>query len=159
MNTLGVGQQEWLESLYRAEGAKLWRALLAYSGDPEVAKDAASEAFAQILRRGEGIESPKAWLWRTAFKVANGELKRRSRTEDAAALGESYVVPEPAREVLWAVLSLPAKQRASILLYHFGGYPVREVAEIIGSTEPAVRVHLSRGRKRLRAALGEASDE
>jgi predicted RNA polymerase sigma factor len=35
-----------IERLYREEGSRLWWALLAYTGDREVASDAAAEAFA-----------------------------------------------------------------------------------------------------------------
>jgi DNA-directed RNA polymerase specialized sigma24 family protein len=39
-----------------------------------------------------------------------------------------------------------------------GGYSVKEIAAIVVSTAPAVRVHLSQGRKRLRALLEESED-
>ena len=44
-----------IELVYRRVGAKLWRALLAYSGDPELASDAVAEAFAQALGRGHAV--------------------------------------------------------------------------------------------------------
>jgi DNA-directed RNA polymerase specialized sigma24 family protein len=34
------------EVTYREHGARLWRSVLLYSGDPEVASDAVAEAFA-----------------------------------------------------------------------------------------------------------------
>jgi RNA polymerase sigma-70 factor, ECF subfamily len=60
---------------------------------------------------------------------------------------------EPARELLDALRSLSAKQRAAVVLHHAGGYPVREVAAMIGSTTAAVKIHLMRGRRRLRELL------
>jgi RNA polymerase sigma-70 factor, ECF subfamily len=56
---------------------RLWRALLAYSGDAEVASDAAAEAYAQAIRRGSAINDIDAWVWRAAFRIARGELARR----------------------------------------------------------------------------------
>ena len=44
-----------LERLYREQGDRIWGAILAYAGDPELANDAVAEAFAQALRRGEAI--------------------------------------------------------------------------------------------------------
>jgi DNA-directed RNA polymerase specialized sigma24 family protein len=64
-----------LERVYREEADRLWRALWALTGNPELASDAASEAFEQCLRRGEGVRSPARWIWRAAFKIALGELK------------------------------------------------------------------------------------
>ena len=69
-----------LERIYREHGDRLWWAVLAFSGDREVASDAVAEAFAQALRRGEGLRDPLAWIWRVAFRVAAGELKRRRQT-------------------------------------------------------------------------------
>jgi DNA-directed RNA polymerase specialized sigma24 family protein len=34
-----------IEELYSSEGPRLWRALLVYTRDPEVASDSVSEAF------------------------------------------------------------------------------------------------------------------
>jgi DNA-directed RNA polymerase specialized sigma24 family protein len=49
-----------------------------------------------------------------------------------------------------ALGALSERQRASVVLHDGAGYPAREVARIVGSTEAAVRVHLMRGRRRLR---------
>jgi RNA polymerase sigma-70 factor (ECF subfamily) len=68
-----------LERLYREDGARLWRALVAFSGDREVASDAVAEAFAQALGRGEELRDPQRWVWRAAFRIAAGELKDRRR--------------------------------------------------------------------------------
>jgi hypothetical protein len=35
---------ERIEALYRVEGARMWRALVAFAGDREVANDAVAEA-------------------------------------------------------------------------------------------------------------------
>src|SRR5437870_8933778 len=68
-----------VERIYREDGGRLWRAVLVFAGDPEVASDAVAEAFAQVLRRGRAVRSPGAWVWRAAFRIAAGELKLRGR--------------------------------------------------------------------------------
>jgi DNA-directed RNA polymerase specialized sigma24 family protein len=73
-----------IERAYRRMGAKPWRALLAYSADPEVAADAVAEAFAQALAVGDAIRDVERWVWRAAFKVAAGEFQRRRRSPDWA---------------------------------------------------------------------------
>jgi RNA polymerase sigma-70 factor (ECF subfamily) len=149
-----VGRVEDLERLYRERGNRLWWALLAFTGDREVTNDAMAEAFAQALRRGDRIRAPERWVTRAAFRIAAGELKVRRR-EVALTREDTYEMPEQARELQDALRRLPRKQRASVALHHLGGYPVREIAAIIGSTPAAVRVHLSQGRKRLRRILEE----
>lgn len=146
-----------LDTLWREHGPKLWRAVLAYAGDREIASDAVAESFAQCLRRGEEIRSPAAWIWRAAFRVAAGELKRRGRWTPPADEG-SYLMPEPAVDLLRALASLPRKQRASLVLHYYGDYSTREAAEILGSTAATVRVHLSQGRRRLKHLLEGSND-
>jgi RNA polymerase sigma factor (sigma-70 family) len=149
-----VERDEQLERLYREQGAKMWRAVLAFAGDPEVASDAVAEGFAQALHRGTKIRDPERWLWRVVFRIAAGLLADRRRTEP---LGQeaSYEMEEPARELVAALARLSPKQRAAVVLHHAAGYPVKEIADILGSTPGAVKVHLLRGRHRLRELLGD----
>lgn len=147
-----------LERLYRQDGDRLWRAVLAWSGDAAVADDAVAEAFAQALARGDGLRQPLAWIWRVAFRVAAGELKDRRRREGSALEARPAEMPESTADLMAALRRLSPNQCGSILLHHYGGHPVKDVARILGSTAPAVRVHLSTGRKRLRALLREDID-
>ena len=148
---VGVSRDAELERLYREQGGRMWRAVLAFAGDPEVASDAVAEAFTQALRRVGEIHSPERWLWRAAFRIAAGELKERGRR--SPEIEGSYEMAEAPTDLLVALGRLSEKQRAAVVLHHAGGYPVKEIAAIIGSTSAAVKVHLSRGRKRLRELL------
>ncbi len=141
-----------LERLYRKDGARLWRSLLGFTGDPEVAKDAMAEAFAQALGRGEAIKDQDRWVWRTAFRIASGEMKRRSERRSLED-DHSYEMPEPPTDLVRILRKLSPKQRAVIILHFYAGHSTREVAAILGSTTGTVRVHISQGRKRLRRLL------
>lgn len=143
-----------VEQVYREQHAHLWRALLAYSGDPEVASDAASEAFAQALRRGDAVKRPDRWVWKSAFRIAAGMLKDRSRY--VAEVDPSVDGHNPLLELRWALMELSPRQRAATFLFYYGGYAPAEIAHMIGSTQSAVRVHLFRGRKHLEHLLTEA---
>lgn len=70
----------------------------------------------------------------------------------------SYEMEVPARDLIVALCALSERQRASVVLHDGAGYPAREVARILGSTEAAVRVHLMRGRRRLRVLLEDDDD-
>jgi RNA polymerase sigma-70 factor, ECF subfamily len=141
-----------IERLYKAQGERMLRSLLAFAGDPEIASDAVAEAFAQALRRGDEIRDPERWLWRGAFKIAGGELKDRGRRAALTTEG-SYEMEGPARDLVVALASLSEKQRMAVVLHDAAGYPNKEVAAIIGSTTAAVKVHVARGRRRLRELL------
>jgi RNA polymerase sigma-70 factor (ECF subfamily) len=157
MTDVAVSVRPDLETVYREHGDRLWWAVLAFSGDREIASDATSEAFAQALRRGGALRDPMAWIWRAAFRIAAGELKRRGAV--AAPLAEpSYELPEPAAHVTEALKHLPAQQRASVVLHYYADRPIREIAEVLGTSASTVAVHLHRGRNRLRGLLGDDDD-
>ncbi len=141
-----------LERLYRDQRDRMWQAVFAFAGDREVASDAVAEAFAQALRRGDAIHSPERWLWRTVFRIAAGELKRRGR-QGAKRMDDTYEMDDLARDLVDALAKLSWRQRAAVVLHHLVGCPAKEIGEILGSTTPAVHVQLSRARKRLRELL------
>jgi RNA polymerase sigma-70 factor (ECF subfamily) len=147
-----ASRSEEIERLYRERGDRIWRGVLAFVGDPEVASEAVAEAFAQVLRRGEAVQDPERWVWRTSFRIAAGELEARGR-RPVMEQEVSYEIEEPARDLVVALSELSEKQRAAVVLHDAAGYPAKDVAEIIGSTPAAVRVHLMRGRRRLRELL------
>jgi RNA polymerase sigma-70 factor (ECF subfamily) len=149
-----------LEDVYRLHGRKLWWAVLAYSGDREIASDAVAEAFAQALRADDKVRSPADWVWRVAFRIAAGELKGRRRfgpiPESRAE--RSYELDDRARSLLEALARLSPRQRGAIVLHYYGGYSAKEVAAMTDSTAATVAVHLHRGRKRLKELLEERDD-
>jgi RNA polymerase sigma-70 factor, ECF subfamily len=154
----GVSRADRIERLYREQGDRIWRGLLAFAGDPEVASDAVAEAFAQVLRRGDEVRDPERWIWRAAFRIAAGDLKERRRTVETTTAIGSYEMEEPARDLVVALGALSERQRTAVVLHDAAGYPAREVARIVGSTEAAVRVHLLRGRRRLQDLLKDDDD-
>lgn len=148
---------EGLDRLYREQAPKMWRALTAYSGSREIAQDAVAEAFAQALRRGEGIRSPQRWVWKAAYRIAAGELQRGS-TQLPLTVDPPLNSEEPAWDLRCALGELPDQQRAAVVLHYYAGYPARDVARITGSTSAGVWMSLSRGRRRLRSLLEVADD-
>ena len=93
-------------------------------------------------------------MWTTAFRLARRDLARGSATvPDPPDRPYEVAVGEP--QVLAAIARLSDRQRAVVILHYYADRPVKEVAEILGSTPAAVGVHLFRARKNLREALGE----
>jgi RNA polymerase sigma factor (sigma-70 family) len=154
---VNAGPDQALEQVYREDGARLWRALVAFSGDPEVASDAVAEAFAQALGRGDAIHSPGRWVWRAAFRIAAGELQQRRRTAPNAREA-TYDMPDPPADLISALARISPNQRAAVVLRHYVGYTTGEIAEILGVQSTTVRVHLSQARRRLRRLLEEQND-
>jgi RNA polymerase sigma-70 factor (ECF subfamily) len=143
-----------IESLFRTQSPKLWRALRLATGSPDVASEAVADAFAQLIARGSAVRDPAAWVWRAGFKIAKGELQRRSR---AVQLPENLPrdAPEPLVDLEVALRALTTHQRTAVVLADYAGWSHAEIAEILGSTSAAVAVHVHRARRRLRAMLEE----
>jgi RNA polymerase sigma factor (sigma-70 family) len=145
-----------LETVYRDVGDDLWRAIFAYAGGRrEIADDAVAEAFAQAARRLRSIRDLKPWVFRAAFKIAAGELQRRTRTPavervDAVAYDDRSVA-----EYVELTNELSPSQRRAFVLRDLLGYPTADAAMLLGTSEVSVRVHLHAARKRLRGALEE----
>lgn len=146
-----------LGDLYEREGARLWRAVFAYCQDVPITDDAVAEAFAQCLRRGPHVRDPRAWVWRTSFRLAAAEMKERGRHAQFPDIhpGDATEGVEGVNRILLVLRRLPPNQRAAILLRFYAGYSTEEVARILGCGRATVRVHLSRGRRRLRELLEE----
>ncbi len=155
-----------LRPVYEQHHARLWRAVLAWSGSADVADEAVAEAFAQAARRGDALVDPAAWVWRAAFRIAAGDLARarRHRTEPLDAHHEVVVgstglaVPVEAIDLLRALQQLSDQQRRAVVLTDGAGFPAPEAAALMGTSAATVRVQASRARRRLRTLLTDPVD-
>jgi RNA polymerase sigma-70 factor (ECF subfamily) len=148
------GRVERVRRAYEAVHAPLWRAVLAYSGSAELADEAVAEAFAQLLRRGDGVDDPAAWAWRTAFRIAAGELKRQGAAPVPGTVPDVGVaLPEPAVDLIAALRHLSEQQRACVVLCDLADHSAGSAARLLGTTAATVRVQRMRARRRLRDLL------
>jgi RNA polymerase sigma-70 factor (ECF subfamily) len=150
-------ERERLEVAYRHLGGRLWRALLGYTGDPEIASDALAEAFAQALAREGDLRSPEDWIWTAAFRIAAGMLKTHRRGGNALPEAR-YELPEPVADLVQALSRIPKQQRLAVVMHDYGDRPTKEVAAVMGVSQATVYVHLSQGRKRLRNLLEDLDE-
>lgn len=145
--------------LVTREQESLRRFLLALCvGNRDDADDIAQEALIKAyMARDKFCDQEKfgAWLCRIAYNTFLDHLKTlrtHSPIEDAGEmLAETSTDAQFEYQELYAALrSLPPKERTSILLFYLKGYSVREIADIVHSSEDAVRKQLSRGREQLK---------
>jgi len=144
--------------VWREHGARIWRALLEFTGDPDVASDALAEAFSQAIARGDAIVDAERWVWRASFKIAAGYLKDRRAVAATAGPDHPIDLPEPVIDLVAALRTLSTSQRAAAVLHYYADLPVNEVARILDCTQTTVRVHLMQARRRLRPLL-EVDDD
>lgn len=130
-----------------------------YLHSKEDAEDLCQETLVKLVRRGEAFadaDHEKAWVVRVAINRCKDLLKSASRNR-TVALDETCdrpALPEGDDGILEAVAALPETYREPIFLYYCEGYKIAEIARLIGKSESAVAKNLSRGREKLRAALG-----
>lgn len=139
----------------------IFRAALSVNGNVEDAEDVVQETFLQYIkssRQFENEEHIKAWLLRTAINKSKNIVRtfwHRNRTsiEDYMA-GLQFQEPED-RDLVNAVMALPKPQRTVIYLFYYEDYSVKEISELTGLSESAVKGRLFRARKMLKKTLGD----
>lgn len=158
-----------LHDVFTRVQPKLWRAVLGWSGSSEIADDAVAEAFVQLARRGDAVNDPDAWVWRSAFRIAAGQLAtRRARWQsegisiderwDVGALDVGVSNVDSVLDLLAALAELSDQQRHAIILVDAAGFKAPEAARLMRTTAGTVRIQLMRARRRLRARLGNTTD-
>lgn len=151
-----VGDEDRVAAVYRSVHPRLWRSLLAFTGDAEVASDAEAEAFAQVLRRGAAVDDVAAWVWHSAFRIASGLLAARSRSHDGRPAESETAPTDSVADFLSLLGELSTQQRACVALRYVGKYTSAEIGELLGTSAGTVRVQLHRAHAALRHTITEA---
>ncbi|HJB25336.1 MAG TPA: sigma-70 family RNA polymerase sigma factor [Firmicutes bacterium] len=104
----------------------------------------------------ENEEHEKAWFIRVTINACKDLLKSffRTRTISIDEIVEQPTALQPDnREVLEAVLSLPAKYKDVVYLYYYEGYSVPQISRILRKNVNTVYTLLTRSKKLLRDKL------
>ncbi len=128
-----------------------------------MAEDIAAETFAAAwnqIRTRHTVDL--AWLFTVAHRRIADVYRDRGRFVgvEAAIARAAQERAEPLHPLeslaLHQVLAqLPEKQREVVMLHYWDGRPAAEIGAIVGTTERAVWMTLSRARKTLRELLGD----
>ncbi|MFF4172123.1 RNA polymerase sigma factor SigM [Streptomyces sp. NPDC001744] len=162
-----AGHPDAFGELVRRHRDRLWAVALRTLGDREEAADAVQDALLSAFRAAHTFRGQSAvttWLHRITVNAcldrARKTASRRTspvvdddRFEQLLAPHESAEAPAERqdlhREVLAALASIPADQRAALVLVDMQGYPVAEAARILGVPAGTVKSRCARGRARL----------
>ena len=149
-------------------GRLAYRVALRLLGNHHDAEDVAQDALVAAWQKLPGFKANSSfstWLYQIVTRRALNWITRTRTTESLDLLGDvATAADEPARDVerdltvdavTAAVTALPPPQRVAIVLHHFEGLTNQDIARITGSTVPAVRSHLLRGRRTLTRTLQE----
>ncbi|MEU5563119.1 RNA polymerase sigma factor SigM [Micromonospora musae] len=168
-----AGDRDAFAQLFHRHRDRLWAVALRTMGDREEAADALQDALLSAHRaasRFRGDSAVTTWLHRIVVNACLDRLRRRQahptvplpdgvRTDSGSTTGGvEPAAPthdhDTALVVREALAALPAEQRAALVLVDVQGYPVAEVAKILGVAEGTVKSRCSRGRARLAVLLG-----
>ncbi|CAM3862271.1 RNA polymerase sigma factor SigM [Nocardioides zeicaulis] len=169
------GDADAFGELFARHRDRLWAVALRTMGNPEDAADGLQDGMIAAFRRAGSFRGEAAvttWLHRVVVNACLDRMRaakiRRLEAmpddvEDRGALvatAEHDDEPETAaetaerrRRVLAALGTLPPDQRAALVLVDMEGYPVAEVAQMLGCAEGTVKSRCSRGRARLATLL------
>jgi RNA polymerase sigma-70 factor (ECF subfamily) len=97
---------------------------------------------------------------RLPFDADGQTIVEERVTATVAGNPEAAMEAGERRQALRAALdTLPERERVAVILRDIEGYTAGEVAGILGTSEATVRSQASRGRVRLREALGRLKRE
>jgi RNA polymerase sigma-70 factor, ECF subfamily len=132
-------------------------------GDHHASEDAAQDAFVIAFRSLPRLRNPAlfgGWLARIARRHAQRLSQGRRRDfqlENAAEVAgqEGGRADHDSERLLAILMQLPERERQTLLLRHFGGHSVADIARMSGRPVGTITKQLSRGYARLRKQLQE----
>lgn len=110
----------------------------------------------------ENEEHERAWFIRVTINACKDLLKNFFRSHTVSmeeVLEQPTEIEQDHREVLEAVLSLPARYRDVVYLYYYEEYTAPQIGRILGKNVNTIYTLLNRAKKILREKLGGDADE
>ncbi len=154
------GEAAAVETLYDLYADRLYRYLLARTGDPDEAADLTTELFIRVIKNVAGFRlnmarpaaSFSAWIYRIAGNLAADHHRNRRRRpadaslEDDPAMMVTYDDPECAAEQRESLAELAqamdrlGEEQRLVVIGKFGEEMSNlEIANLLGKTEGAVK--------------------
>jgi len=158
-----------LELMVREHARLVYRVVYSVLRNHHDAEDATQETFLRVLRYREklgDVREARNWLARIAWRVAVGRRPRGAevgldaigeavaqvRSPDASA-DQILLQSEIQKALQGLIAALPGKLRDPLVLSTLEELTPRDVAEVLGINEAAVRSRLFRARQILRTRL------
>jgi RNA polymerase sigma-70 factor (ECF subfamily) len=166
---LGQAEEDQLELAVREHARLVYRVAFSVLRNHHDAEDATQETFIRVLRyrrRMTGVRDQRTWLARIAWRVA---VERRKRTPDVqledggetmtqlrsptVGADEAMLGAEKIMSLQRLIATLPAKLRDPLTLSTVEEMTPKDISQVLGTSEAAVRSRLFRARQILREKL------
>jgi RNA polymerase sigma-70 factor, ECF subfamily len=163
--------EDALEAAVREHARLVYRIAYSVSRNHHDAEDATQETFMRVLRyrrKLEGVDDPKTWIARIAWRVAVEHAKPRpsvslnekelddaiSRLRAQGKSAEELAANNEIAAVLESLIAaLPESLRDAMRLSTVEELAPAEIAEVLGTSEASVRSRLFRARQILKDKL------
>ena len=152
----------------RAHSASLFRTAFMMTGDYQRAEDVLQAALVSVYQRWpkvDEMEWPVGYARKVVVRQASSWWRRRSSHELPVQHSDEPVWDGMVDEIaehqrVWqAVMSLPRRQRAVMVLRYYEDQTVAQIAETLGVSTGTVKSHSNAATRRLAELLGEPSVE
>ncbi|HVQ34699.1 MAG TPA: RNA polymerase sigma factor [Candidatus Bathyarchaeia archaeon] len=151
---------ETIAQLFDAHHARLYRLALRLTWGDDDARDLVQECFLRAIehRVPADPEAAERWLTRVLVNLCR-DRARRGVVRRAYDMTVADASPAPVNDpvvsaaVRDAVLALPVKQRAVVVLHEIEGRTLQEVAALLGIAAVTARWHLHVALRSLRKEL------
>jgi len=167
MVNMGEDAEEAFRVFVNARWEPLRRFAFALTGDLGHAEDLLQTALLNCHRHWGRIraDNPEAYVRRSVINLNTSWWRRRRLAEYPTPALPDVEAPDAmarfdTREEIWAaILALPARMRAVLVLRYFEDLPEADVAAILGCSAGSVKSQASRGLTRLRSVLERAATQ
>lgn len=156
------GRESAFMQLFQEHHLPLFRFAFRLTGSEADAEDVVQECFLELLRPACSYDPERTPLRTYLFGVVRNQSLRRWRSRAMVSPTDPRHSPSPESELLraemedvvaQAVMQLPEKQRAVLILAHYEQMPLAEIASVMNLELAAVKSRLQRARAGLKETL------
>ncbi|MFN2388848.1 MAG: RNA polymerase sigma factor [Actinomycetota bacterium] len=162
-----VERDREVAALFDRNYAPMCRLAYVILGDSQQAEEIVMDATLKMLtgwRRIRDVDNVDAYLRRAVVNMCRSKIRRKtieSRVNAVTHRRDERRAPdwdperhETGREVWNAVIRLPERQRAAVVLRYFEDLPEAQIADILDCSVGTVKSQLSKARAKLEKDLG-----
>ena len=142
-----------LSELFAEQYGAMVRLAWFMTGSNEVAEEVVQAAFLQVHRRWDRIDRPVPYLRTAVVNGCHSHHRRRARERARAEGPAADAVTAETRELLDAVLRLPPRQRAVVVLRFYEDMSEAAIAQTLGCRVGTVKSALHRALASLRQVV------
>ena len=164
------GDRDAYEALARASARRLFLTAHRIVRDTDRADDAVQQTLVAMWRELPSLRDPdrfEAWTYRLVVRFCMAETRRARRTgvreipvdESMAASSDAFADSDLRDQLERALRNLSSEHRTVVVLHHYAGLPLAEIAEILSVPYGTVGSRLHHATRALRASIaaGERS--